>query len=369
MTGQPNLLRKVNRNAILHLLEHRRVTSRAELAALSGLSPPTVSAVIRELTAEGWVKDLGDGPSQGGKPPQLIGLNVDARLLAAVRITSERVETRISNLGNDVIQTEAFKPESFDVDSICQIVSRSVVQMVHQARVAWDKVLGVCISVPGVVDSTGTVSNAPELGWDGAPIAERLGTLLDSHILVQNDVKLATLGEGWVRGFLRGTMVYVHLDRGIGAGILIDGRMHVGSHFAAGEIGSMVVSPDTLEVLPNGDGRLVAEGPFEHNFGLQALLTAAPNVDARTHEDRILNYLAYGLANVISVLDPELVVFGGEMTWRIQSFVEKVQERLGKLPIMQPQMVLSQLGRDGCLIGANRYILEQFRDHVTWTSV
>ena len=336
---------------------------------MSGLSPPTVSAVIKELLEKGWVNELGKGVSQGGKPPQLIGLNADARMVATVRITADGIETRISNLANNVLQSEILKPTSFEVESICQVVSRSVVQMVYQTRISWDKVLGVCISVPGVVDLYGNVSNAPELGWEKAPIAEHLRALLDCDVLVQNDVKLATLGEAWVRDFSRGTMIYVHLDRGIGAGILINGQMYTGSHFAAGEIGSMVISPDTLDT----DGSKVegrgSVGPFKRSFGLRALLTEEPGVDAHVHEARIVNYLAYGLANVVSVLDPDMVVFGGEMTWRVKGFLEKVTDRVSQLPIVQPQMVLSELGRDGCLIGATRYVLDNFREHVAWTSV
>jgi len=369
ITGTPNLLRMVNRNSILHLLEQRPVTSRAELALLSGLSPPTVSAVVRELMAEGWVNELGDGVSQGGKPPQMIGFNVDARMVVAVRVTGKQVETRVSNLANEVIESEVFQPASQVLEPLCQMISRSVVQLLHQARIPWDKVLGVCVSVPGVVDLEGNVSNAPELGWERAAVSAQLSDLLDCDVLVQNDVKLATLGEAWVRGFSHGTMVYLHLDRGIGAGILIDGKLYTGRHFAAGEIGNMVVSPETLRSVSTATSTPVAPGPFERNFGLNALLTDEPGVNADIHEARILNYLVYGLANVISVLDPEMVVFGGEMTWRVEDFVEKVRQRVACLPIVQPEMVLSELGQEGCLIGATRYVLDNFREHVTWTSV
>lgn len=366
--GKPNLLRMVNRNAILHLLEQQRATSRAELAALSGLSPPTVSAVIRELAEEGWVNELGEGISQGGKPPQIIGLNVDARVIATVRITAQSIESRISNLANEVLDSEVLEPTSYEVSKVSQMISRSIVQMLHQSRLPFEKVLGVCVSVPGVVDLDGTVSNAPELGWEHAKLGQELAALLDSEVLVQNDVKLATIGEAWARRFSKGTMVYIHLDRGIGAGIVIDGQMYLGSHFAAGEIGSLVVSPDTL--LKNTQPeRQVVEGPFERNFGLQALMSEEPGVDADAHETRIISYLAYGLANVVSVLDPELVVFGGEMTWRVERFLEKLSSRVATLPIFCPEMVVSELGRQGCFIGATRYVFDNFRAQVALTSI
>lgn len=368
VVGKPNLLRMVNRNTILHLLEQQRTTSRAELATLSGLSPPTVSAVIRELTEEGWVNNLGEGVSQGGKPPRMIGLNVDARVVATVRITAESVEIRISNLANEILDSEVLVPRSYDVSRLSQMISRSVDQMLHQSRLPFDKVLGVCVSVPGVVDLDGTVSNAPELGWEQVDLGQEMRTWLDSEVLVQNDVKLATIGEAWVRGFVKGTMVYLHLDRGIGAGIVIDGQLYSGSHFAAGEIGSLVVSPDTLLKGAHSDGG-VEEGPFERNFGLQALLSEEPGVEKQAHETQIISYLAYGLANVVAVLDPKLVVFGGEMTWRVEGLLEKLESRVATLPIFRPEMVISELGREGCFVGATRYVFDNFRAQVDLTSI
>jgi glucokinase len=369
VVGKPNLLRMVNRNTILHLLEQQRVTSRAELATLSGLSPPTVSAVIRELTDEGWVSELGSGPSVGGKPPNMIGFNVDARVVAAVRITATSIETRISNLANEVLHTEIHEQTSYDSSQMSQVISRSILHMLHQARIPWDKILGVCVSVPGVVDLKGTVSNAPELGWEGVPLGEQLGALLDSDVLVQNDVKLATLGEAWARGFSKGTMVYLHLDRGIGAGILIDGQVYPGSHFAAGEIGSMIVSPDTLTNPPHDDKAGVTAGPFERNFGLEALLSKESAEDEQAREMRILSHIAYGVANVVSVLDPELIVLGGEMTSRIEGFIDKLTARVETLPIVKPSMVTSELGSDGCYSGATRYVLDNFREQVNLISI
>jgi predicted NBD/HSP70 family sugar kinase len=131
----------------------------------------------------------------------------------------------------------------------------------------------------------------------------------------------------------------------------------------------MIVSPDTLTNRPHEDEAGVTAEPFERNFGLEALLSKESLEDEQAHEMGILSNIAYGVANVVSVLDPELIVLGGEMTSRIEGFIDKLTARTDALKIVKPRMVTSELGPDGCYSGATRYVLDNFREQVNLISI
>jgi predicted NBD/HSP70 family sugar kinase len=369
--GTPNLLRLVNRNTILSLLEQMDVTSRAELSALSGLSPPTVSAIVKELVDEGWVQSAGGGVSQGGKPPQLIRLNPDARFVGAIQMNRDKIRIRITNLLGTVFAEEQVKLEESNGAVICAETARRFLDLATAQNMDLRLLLGVGVAVPGVVNDQGMVSNAPEFGWHREPIKEYLSQHLRQQVVVENDVKLAAVGDAWKRRLLSDVVVYVHLDRGIGAGILIDGKLFKGSHFAAGEIGNLIVNPDNLGKTPI-DAFPKAERPgyFEAQYGLTALdLSVSDAVDTAKREDWIIRHLAYAMVNIIALLDPDTIVFGGRMTSRIDNFLGKLLSALSELVEVAPKMYITPLGSDASLVGATRAVIENYKEQVTWTTV
>jgi glucokinase len=366
--GTPNLLRLVNRNSILSLLEQIDVTSRAELSSISGLSPPTVSAIVKELFNEGWLHNAGDGVSQGGKPPQLIKLNPDARYIGAIQMNHDKIRIRITNLVGKVYAEEQFKFHNDDGQSMSIETAERLMNLISAQQIDSDLLLGVGIAVPGVVNAQGIVSNAPEFGWSREPIKEYFMKHLKFPVVVENDVKLAAMGDAWKRKSLSGVSVYIHLDRGIGAGILIDGKLYRGSNFAAGEIGNLIVDPCQIPVnLFEKPDRL---GFFEAHYGSTALSLSSENSNEENnrHEDSIIKHFAYAVVNVAALLDPDTIVFGGIMTSRIDNFLGKLLNALSGLITLTPKMYITPLGDDASLFGAARAVIEN-KVQVTWTTV
>lgn len=360
--GTPNLLRIMNRNVILSLLSQLDISSRAELSDLSGLSPPTVSAITKELLDEGWLHHVGDGVSQGGKPRQLLKMNQDARYVGAIQMNREKIRIRITNLIGTVVAEEQFKIGSVDSQAICKEAARRFWDLLISQQMDPQILLGVGVVVPGVVNGRGFVSNAPEFGWDREPIKEYLLNEFENRFLVwvENDVKLAAMGDAWKRKALSGISVYVHLDRGIGAGILIDGKLFKGSKFAAGEIGNMIVDSKT-QIASKSSGQAGSFGIFEHQYGLAALSMSERNAEeASFREEWIVTHIAYAIVNVIALLDPDTIVFGGAMTARIDNFLGKISNVLFGLVESTPRMYITPLGDDASLIGAVIAVIENY---------
>ncbi|MFC5451150.1 ROK family transcriptional regulator [Paenibacillus aestuarii] len=356
--GTPNLLRLVNRNTILSLLEQKSVTSRAELSVLSGISPPTVSAIVKELFEEGWLHHAGEGVSQGGKPPKLFELNPNARYIGAVQMNQDKIRIRITNLVGSVLAEEQIKLQHYEGISVCAEAARRLMDLIAAQQIDPELVLGVGAAVPGVVDAQGVVSNAPEFGWELEPIKSHLANHLPYPIIVENDVKLAAIGDAWKRNSLTGVSVYIHLDRGIGAGILIDGKLYRGAKFAAGEIGNLIVDPCQI---PLTNQRMKSRfGYFEAEYGLTALnySNSSGCEGNQDREDLIIKHFAYAVVNVVALLDPDTIVFGGIMTSRIENFLGKLLNILSALITINPKLLITPLGDDASLFGVTRAVIE-----------
>jgi len=362
--GTPNLLRLVNRNTILMLLEQMELTSRTELSNLTGLSVPTVSAVVKDLLEEGWVEEVPGGISHGGKPPQLIKLNPDARLIGAVQMNEDKARIWITNLAGRIYAVDELTIGKDSAKSLCTKTANRLKQLIETNSLKDKPFLGVGVAVPGVVSDKGTVSNAPEFGWDDEPIQQYFSDVLNFDVIVENDVRLAVMGESWRRKGIRETIVYVHLSKGIGAGILIDGMLYRGFHFAAGEIGHMIVNPSDIKEPVNNKSFNERQGYFESQYGLKNLESADEE-----KKERILKHIAYGVVNIISLLDPEIIVFGGEMTTKIENFLEKLTKFIKSIINIYPEMYITPLGNDASLFGATKIVLENQKSLVTWTNM
>lgn len=247
---------------------------------------------------------------------------------------------------------------------------------------AADRVV-VCVGAPGVIDYRhGIVEDARAVGW--APLALR-GILEERYrrpVLIENDVNLASLGEARY-GAGKGVdhLVCMFIGTNIGGGIVVNGQIYRGAHGGAGEIGWMVPEPALLRLPHTTDGcleayagglgiaRLAQRALAADPEGSRALLetaegdpqairaehvfAAAPhNAAAVVILERVFDYLAVAVANIVCLLDPEMIVIGGGVARAGDSLLPAIRARIAGLCAHQPRLALSTLGQDAVLLGA-----------------
>jgi N-acetylglucosamine repressor len=215
--------------------------SRADVARATGLTRTTVSDVVERLIKDELVSEIGTGPSTGGKAPILLQVPADARHLLGVDVDRERLSGALVNLHGEVLSRQSRTLIGQDgQESLVELESlvSSLVDLAERPLV------GVGVGAPGLIDTaTGTVRWAVGLDWRDVPIGERLTVLTGLPTVVVNDSQAAAMAE-WAFGRKEGssTMVVVKVGEGIGAGIVIGGRLFTGDDFGAGEIGHTRVS-------------------------------------------------------------------------------------------------------------------------------
>lgn len=374
--GRPELLRELNVSLLLDLVRERGPLSRPELAAASGLSLPTVNARVRTLLEAGYVRESGQTESRGGRPARLLEFNGEFGHVAGIDVGGFRVTVAVADLAGRLISFER-RPlgEWVDGERVMEVARTTLGEALAARSPNAGDLMAVGLSTPGLVDpATGSVDFVPNIpGWSEIEPAQQFERMTGTPVVVENDVNAAVEGERW-RGVARGVqdVVFVSVGRGIGAGILIGGRLYRGLGGAAGEIGLQREFDDDEPL----DGFF---GPFERraselgvirryrevagtgaDIGARSIFEAAEAGDgpARQVVDEASSLLAGGLVNACAVLAPELLVLGGHAARVGEKLVASVRGRLEHALPAPPRVALSELGDRAPVIGAVRLALE-----------
>ena len=243
----PEHARSHNRSLVLQTLYRSGRRSRADLARETGLTRVTVSDLVAELLSEGLVIELGQRESvRPGKPAVLLDIDRTAHQIVGVDLSDhDRFRGVVMDLdGHILARAEEPLADGSAAAATGEAATVKVEALVDRlVAAATAPILGIGIGSPGVVDLSGTILTAPNLGWEAVPLQRRLAARTGLPVLVANDANAAALAEHTYGG-AAGDMMLIRVGHGIGAGLLVAGALVYGSHFAAGEIGQVMVGTD-----------------------------------------------------------------------------------------------------------------------------
>ncbi len=306
--GDQQLVKRLNRSVLLRLLRARPGLSRAGLAGASGLTKSTVSLLVRELLEDGWLAEAGAQAASGpGRPSTPLQISVRARALIGVDIAVECVRVVCVSLLGEVLHADEKPLRSPQPQQVCTQTARLVAQASAVVAARGLQLAGVGVGLPGAFDdATGMVRFAPNLGWrnlDVLPMMERALAAADVQrvaLYMQNDADVAALGEyEFGGGEGEGPLIFVSCDVGVGAGIVLNDRLFIGSQGLAGEIGHTIMQVDGP---PCSCGR---RGCAEAFVGSRA-------VAGRGGLQRGGRMLGVLLQNLWTVFNPRTIVVGGK---------------------------------------------------------
>ncbi|WP_285115828.1 ROK family transcriptional regulator [Leifsonia sp. fls2-241-R2A-40a] len=311
----PEHARSHNRSLVLQTLYRSGQRSRADLARETGLTRVTVSDLVAELLAEGLVIELGQRESaRPGKPAVLLDIDRTAHQIIGVDLSDhDRFHGAVMDLDGEILaRAEVMLADSEDAEAATGEAAAARVDALVERLVAaaTAPILGVGVGSPGVVDLAGTILTAPNLGWDDLPLQQRLGIRTGLPVVVANDANVAALAEH-TYGDAQGDMMLIRVGHGIGAGLLVAGALVYGSHFAAGEIGQVMVGTDL-----GLDATYSRDQVLEHWLSVPQLQRGihqaqADGVDATPILREAGQRLGIALAPVVGALNLSEIVLSG----------------------------------------------------------
>ena len=335
----PSLLRDLNCRAILQLLQAHNPCSCSDLVRYSGLSAPTVSSSVARLTKFGLVKRLGKGSSSGGRPPRLLAFNEKCGYVAGVDIRATEIRFAIADMAGTVLgeHAQGIGTQSLPM-TVVEKTAAGLAALRERLKIPAKRLFAIGVAAPGITDvDAGVVVSVPlMMEWDNVPLGRLLRQATGIPTVVENDVNLAALAEQW-RGIAAGeqNFVFVSLANGVGAGLIINGQLHHGPDWTAGEIGYLIVpGAKTLPIRKTRMGTLegaIGTAGIEHDWrqlmksrggaGPRQPLRAAEILEcaskgepiARQVVQKIAHILAVACSNLGLILNCSLIVLGGEI--------------------------------------------------------
>ena len=381
-------LRRRNRATVLRTLLLAGESTRAALAEAASLSTATLTNVVSDLIAEDLVEEIGQIPSDGGRPiARLSPRGVSAYFIGADvgehGVTVELFDLQLRRVDRVFVRV---RPGELDTESTRQALGEALDTVRKRNPLASPKIRGLGLGLPGVVETSadaGTVVDTQSLGWEPIDLTD----LVDAHDLplyAENGAKTMAMAEAW-SGAARGTdhNIAALLGRGVGAGIIHGGRLLRGFAGSAGEWGHTKIalhgrrcrcgSRGCLEAYVGGRAIIErwaeAGAPTTANEEgeLTRLLDLADRGDdlARRVLDETVEIVGLGLANLVNTLNPEVIVIGGWVgTALAEARMEEITHHMNVNSLVRPadtvRLELSGLGSDAVALGAALLPLQQF---------
>lgn len=363
-TANQKLVKQSNLTLVFNYINENQPVSRASIAHATGLSPTTVSSLVDELIVESMVLETGVGKLSGsGRKPIMIEVNPSGGCVVGVEIKAGRVDFEVFNLeGRSLLYHERIIS---DYSNLGDIISCEVERLCN----GFGRLLGICIGVPGVIDrkTKRVLSTLIPIKPDNDFFSVLCKRFPDVKIKLGNESSYcAYIEKAESKKGIR-DLVYIDINVGIGAGIILDNRIFTGAFGNAGEFGHVSVDINGRACKCGNRGCLEAMA------GTPAICEAAgvtkiseiDTSDEKTLEKLhdIGRYIAAGINNIVNMINPEMVILGGEIVKLGEPFLEMIRRELETIMFdVQSEkisVVYSSVDGNPVTKGAGRYLLDR----------
>ena len=363
-TANLKLVKLSNLTLVFNLINENQPVSRASIAHATGLSPTTVSSLVDELIAENMVREIGAGKLSGsGRKPIMLELNENGGCVAAVEIKQGAFELEIFNLSGKSIGF--VRHDISDYSDIGDKIADDVEMYCKE----FGRLLGICVGVPGVIDrKTKRVSSTLiPMTKENDFFTVLCRRFPDVKVKLGNESSFCAYIEKAISKKEIHSLVYIDINVGIGAGIILDDRIFTGAFGNAGEFGHVSVD---INGKPCKCGN---RGCLEAMAGAPAICEAAgvsKISEINTADDEqmarlgdICRYISAGINNIINMINPEAVVLGGEITALGEPFLKKLRDELSNIMFAANterfSLRFSEVSGNPVTLGAGRYLLDR----------
>ncbi|WP_034549600.1 ROK family transcriptional regulator [Carnobacterium funditum] len=380
--GTFQLMKSVNKSTVLNKIRLSEPLSRAQIAQETGITPPTVSSIVKELIDENLVEESILGESRGGRKPTMLLIKRSGHYVIGIDAGSNAIKGVATDLvGTILSETEIKIVPHISKEYFLQTL-KEVVRTIFMGIDDKNKILGIGVAMHGVVDvSSGISLYSSNSGLRDVPIKEELEKEFKVRVMVENNSRAMALGEYWFGDHDEvDSFVAINIGRGVGAGIVDKGRLYYGAQGIAGEMGHMVIDLN---------GRVCScgnRGCFETFVTGEAIVKRAKEQikdapDNLTAEDIYTyakennkNYLkileetgqliGIGVVNLIHMLNPNKIVLGGGVLnsaeFLMPTIRQTIQERALTEKVRKNTIIeVSVLGKDATILGAAALLLAE----------
>jgi N-acetylglucosamine repressor len=385
ITGSFQLMKKINKTLVLDIIRQHAPISRAKIAKMTKLTPPTVTNLVRDLLNMGMIKEAGRTDSTGGRKAINLQINAQACYIIGVNIGVSRCSVVIADLQAKITTREQENLTTLPGSSIMDTAIRTIERAIVSSNVPQDKLIGMGVGMHGLVNSdSGIAVFAPNFGLRNIAVKQILEDKFGIPVYMDNNVRVMELGESWLaHGKDVDNFVFLNVGMGIGAGVVLNQEVYRGMSESEGEIGQTTIVEDgpqcncgnygCLEALAAGPAitkrviaamREGARSSLTRRVQKMSDITAYMIYEEAVQGDELSKqiientgkYLGIGVANLINMFNPEKVILGGSIfragDMLLEPLVQTAMLRAMEVPASHVTIQRTALGRDVGAIGA-----------------
>lgn len=376
---------------LLRELYYRAPLSIHDLTQASKMSTPTITQALELLIKEGWITDYGIGESTGGRPPWMFGLNPSSRYIIGIDLERAYIKMSVFDMHNQpVSEIHELNEGLDDIKDVIEFIAEKVNELLAAYSIDKEKVLGIGLSLPGLIDiRTGlsyTYLNS------GTPPADLLRQKTEIPVFIEQDTRAMAWGEqafGLARDHQN--VLCLNVGSGIGLSLILNGKIFKGHSGYAGEFGHIQIEPNgqlchcgkigCIETVASGKALInhakkdLAKGANSHisemvhndlsKITIKVILEAAQAGDQYAIDliARIGEALGKGIATLIHLYNPELIILGGEMSKAADFLISPIESNLNIFTISRIRkdatIVASELGDNARLMGTLALVMDK----------
>ncbi len=371
-----------NKKLILNTVYIQGELSRADIARLTKLTRATVSSIVGELIEDGLIDEIGHGKSLGGKRPILLKILGNSRQLIGIDLADNEFRGGLVDLNGVVVNRIKIPVNHRSGNEALDIVHNLIDKLVAAST---SPLLGIGIGTPGLIDAReGKVLSAIKLAWQDLPLRKLLKDRYNLNVYMANDCQVAALGEFIFNN--RGNipnLIVVKIGRGIGAGIVLNGKLYQGDDFGAGEIGHIGIKENGLQCVCGNQGCLetIVSNKAIVNYAsylaknnpkskLHQFLTTQNNLNYdsvvkafKSGDKEVRQFIHYigrcigiTLANMVGILNIHNISIAGKLCNFGSELLTFIQQEISKrsMPVLNrnTKVTFSNMGKDIIMQGA-----------------
>lgn len=367
--GVSNLMVRVtNRKNIMKLLYNKGSLTKHEIATLLDLSLPTVTLNVQQLKANNLITEQSSDISSGGRKPQLLCFNYDARVSVGLEISQNHNRLVLINLKNKLIDERHIRVPFTNTKVYWEGVSERVRNIISENNIIEDRVLGIGVAAPGTVKhDEGIIEFAPTLSLRNFHY-EKLKEFFDIPVLVENEANAAGFAEVWNRKVIQDA-VYISITKGVGGAVIVNNKLFFGKNNRCGEFGHMTLIPGGANCSCGRKGCFEAYCSTKvltnySNGDIDAFFTEKEKGNKEINEvwDKYLDHLAIGISNIKMAFDTEIIV-GGDLDLYLRADYSRLHEKVKARFIYEdskPLFIVSNIGKNASAIGSALLLVSDF---------
>ena len=384
MRGSFQFMKSVNKKAVLNEIRLNGPISRANIAKETGLTPPTVTNIVKELIEEAFVKESHLGESSGGRKPTLLQLNEEGYYVIGVDAGSNTIEAAVCNLyGHTLLRFENEIPKAIDREKFLNIMKQTIKKLLEDETVQSNKIIGIGVAMHGVMNIEEGISYySSNSGLENVPVKYELEKEFGYEVLLENNSRALALGEFWFGGFKHvDCFCGINVGRGVGSGLVVNGKLFHGPQYVAGEIGHTVISVNGRQCKCGNKGCLETFVSSESIVKrAKKQISQAPEnltaedvyhyaVEGNKEYIHVLEetgyYLSIGLLNLINTINPDTIVLGGGVMKSAEFLMPIIMDNVRTKALTskvrnEVNIFVGKLDDDATLLGAAALVFNEY---------